>query len=241
MKRRRQNLFLQLIGFVCQAVAADAWAQRSSRRAWLQRLGRDALAAAAAMGAIGVPTPAAKAANLPQSYAPSGSEPGSLASLRPVVRLEHDLQEWQRDLRALAQKRTPNDGSRSWPALPPSLPTNEGSFKSIFDAYSVPVSYKQKWMDSNAFLVYYTQGYDGPGRPSMETDLNEIQTQQYGYRNEAWVAWEDVLAEYKYASLHAEDYDSFDDLELGVRRTLQALTDYLALAPPTDVAKAISW
>jgi hypothetical protein len=155
------------------------------------------------------------------------------------VRLQHDLQEWQRD--ALANEKKPNDNGRSWPALPPSLPTDESSFKRIFDAYSVPVSYKQKWMDSNAFLVYYTQGFDGPGRPSLETDLNEIQTQQYGYRNEAWVAWEDVLVEYKYVSQHAEDDDSFDDLELALRLTLQALTEYLALAPPADVAKAISW
>lgn len=33
------------------------------------------------------------------------------------------------------------------------IPRNERAFKLIFDAYSDPVSYKQKFLDQNAFLV----------------------------------------------------------------------------------------
>ena len=44
----------------------------------------------------------------------------------------------------------------------------------------------QKYKDSNAFVVYYTQGFDGAGRPSIEAradaEVIERRTRQYGYR-----------------------------------------------------------
>ena len=44
------------------------------------------------------------------------------------------------------------------------LPSGEKEFKRLFDEYSQGVSYKQVYLDQNAFLVYYTKGFDGPGR-----------------------------------------------------------------------------
>ena len=34
------------------------------------------------------------------------------------------------------------------------IPRDENDFKRLFDSYSTPVSYKQKFLDQNAFLVY---------------------------------------------------------------------------------------
>ena len=42
------------------------------------------------------------------------------------------------------------------------LPREEKAFKRVFDEYSDAVDYKTKFMDQNAFLVYYTRGFDGP-------------------------------------------------------------------------------
>ena len=49
-------------------------------------------------------------------------------------------------------------------------PKDEKSLKRLFDEYSSDVSYKQKYMDSNAFVVYYTKGFDGKDRPNIEDD-----------------------------------------------------------------------
>jgi hypothetical protein len=40
----------------------------------------------------------------------------------------------------------------------------------LFDEHSEGISYKQQFLDQNAFLVYYTKGFDGPGRPSIEDE-----------------------------------------------------------------------
>ena len=124
----------------------------------------------------------------------------------------------------------------------------ETDFKRLFDAYSDQISYKQKFMDQNAFLVYYTQGYDGPGRQRMEEGNveNERQTLQFGARNEAWVAWESFLAEYEYYQkifssneLSAEEEaDSFADMVKYLSETANAIERYLALAPQQDLADA---
>ena len=54
--------------------------------------------------------------------------------------------------------------------------------------------------DGNAFLVYYTQGFDGPGRPSIEQDSAQQVTQkaQFGLRNDAWVAVDAARSEVQY-------------------------------------------
>jgi len=123
------------------------------------------------------------------------------------------------------------------------IPTLEAELKRLFDAYSDQVSYKQKFLDQNAFLVYYTNGYDGPGRGSLEKDpVNERQTLQFGARNEAWVSWDDFLAEWEYyssssrrTSSNDDVDDSFVDMIKYLSSTIQAVDRYLKLCPPQDL------
>ncbi|CAJ1935067.1 unnamed protein product [Cylindrotheca closterium] len=116
------------------------------------------------------------------------------------------------------------------------------TFKRLFDAYSDPVSYKQKFLDQNAFLVYYTKGFDGPGRPNIEEDdSNEKQTLQFGIRNEAWINWENFLVELKFVG-EEKDTEATKYLD----ETLRYVDYYLKLAPPQDVREAkkavdLSW
>jgi hypothetical protein len=113
------------------------------------------------------------------------------------------------------------------------LPQDEKSFKQIFDAFSDPVSYKQRFLDQNAFLVYYTRGFDGPGRPSIEEDVNVKETFQYGYRNEAWVAYDELLDEWRFAQTHPLEFDP-SDLTRPVSLAITSIEAYLGLAP-TDI------
>jgi hypothetical protein len=80
------------------------------------------------------------------------------------------------------------------------FPSTEKAFKRTFDEFSQGVSYKQQFLDKNAFLVYYTQGYDGPGRQNIETETSaeQLQKNQYGFRNDAWIALDDSRAEADY-------------------------------------------
>jgi hypothetical protein len=116
------------------------------------------------------------------------------------------------------------------------IPRDEQAFKRVFDEYSDPVSYKQKFLDQNAFLVYYTRGFDGPNRPSLEEDLPERQTLQYGARNEAWVSWEELQVELNYAKKYPDDPN---DVDKYLAKMVAAIDAYLQLAPPDDVQQAI--
>jgi len=124
------------------------------------------------------------------------------------------------------------------------ITTREEDFKRIFDAYSDTISYKQKFLDQNAFLVYYTNGYDGPGRDKLEKDpVNERQTLQFGARNEAWISWENFLSEFDYyyslptisRSTSNEYQESIDDMMKYLTATILAVDRYLKLAPIEDV------
>jgi hypothetical protein len=120
------------------------------------------------------------------------------------------------------------------------IPSSEQDFKRLFDAYSDPVSYKQKFLDQNAFLVYYTKGFDGPGRANIEEGVNERQTLQFGARNEVWIAWENFLVELKFID------DADNDLSKYLADTTRAIDSYLRLAPVADVKEAqqtlgVSW
>ncbi|GMH61174.1 hypothetical protein TL16_g03201 [Triparma laevis f. inornata] len=44
-------------------------------------------------------------------------------------------------------------------------------------------------MDKNSWLVYYTKGFDGVGRPTIEqeTDLEILSNKQAYLRNELWL------------------------------------------------------
>jgi hypothetical protein len=125
----------------------------------------------------------ARARNLPDSTI---KDP----SLVPILQLQQSL----RKLLQVAVVSPEMDTARI-DALLRTIPRQEDVFKALFDAYSDPLSYKQRFVDQNAFLVYYTKGFDGPGRPSIEDDLPVKQTIQYGTRNDAWVAYNSFLVE----------------------------------------------
>lgn len=195
-------------------------------------------AAVLAVGSVFATPEQALARNLPQSTGADTANTGSLVTLVPVVQLRNQLDQFQSDIIAES-----NSQSSSLPAIPKDLPRDENSFKRILDAYSDPVSYKQKFVDQNAFLVYYTKGFDGPGRPSIEDGLPVKQTLQYGSRNDAWVAWDEVLSEYDFAQQQQQErgvgkWDQ-DDLLKPLRRVLLALDTYLGLAPREDLQEAL--
>jgi hypothetical protein len=169
----------------------------------------------------------ALAANLPYVATSDLSKVGTFESLLPIIKLLDALQKLKDEL-----QRSPDAFLRR--PLDSQLPASEQSFKAIFDSYSDPVSYKQRFLDQNAFLVYYTRGFDGPGRPSIEEDVNIRQTLEYGYRNEAWVAYEEFLSEMKYSRQHPEEFVSADALQpLG--KAIESIEAYLSQAPSEAV------
>lgn len=195
----------------------------------------------------------AVARNLPVSNGANTSNVGTALALIPLVRLRSNLVSLSETLRQ--QRKNNLDEplkviSKTKTALsfttniePITIPIREEDFKRLFDAYSDQVSYKQKFLDQNAFLVYYTKGYDGPGRDSLEKDpVNERQTMQFGARNEAWICWDDFLAEFDFyvsSSTNGDDTEEgFADMMKYLSNTIQAVDIYLKLSPPDDLKEA---
>jgi len=176
----------------------------------------------------------ARARNLPLSTGADTSNTGTVDTLIPIVRMRQAIARLQDET---TTRSTTTVSTIQLPS-PSVVPRDELQFKKVLDAYSDPISYKQKFVDQNAFLVYYTKGFDGPGRPSIEDDLPVKQTLQYGARNDAWVAWEESLIEWEYAAKEGVFFDNKDDILQPLKRTLQALDVYLGLAPPEDLAIA---
>jgi len=187
------------------------------------------------MGAIiGFSTSAsfATARNLPLTTGADTSNTGTVSTLIPIVCLQQSLDNLQTELR----NKKPQEITLPSMSI---APREEVSFKRILDAYSDPVSYKQKFVDQNAFLVYYSKGFDGPGRANIEDDLPVKQTLQYGSRNDAWVAWDDFLVEWDFA-LKDSEANNKEDLQQALQRTLKALDAYLSLTPTEDLQQANS-
>ena len=109
------------------------------------------------------------ARNLPEATGATGTSRGMITALRPIVNMQSTV----RQAVALLP-----DLSACQNALR-SIPTDEKSFKRIFDEYSEGVSYKQVYKDQNAFVVYYTKGFDGPNRPSIEAEVCHIRMHEY--------------------------------------------------------------
>jgi hypothetical protein len=149
---------------------------------------------------------------------------GKVEALLPVIELLDHLKILQSEL-----QHKPNVVIQR-PQVDVQLPEDERSFKQVFDSFSDPVSYKQRFLDQNAFLVYYTGGFDGPGRPSIEETVNVKQTLQYGYRNEAWVSYDEFLSEWKYARTHQGELD-VSDLVRPISLTITSIEAYINLAP----------
>ena len=184
------------------------------------------------------------AANLPPPTGADLKRTGSIDTLRPIVAIEFSLINAKLYLTKSNMAITPESCTTLLRLLTETIPRNEIMFKRIFDAYSTPVSYKQKFMDQNAFLVYYTKGYDGRGRPGLEEDdTNSIQTLQYGYRNDTWDGMENLFVELEfYSSKSKNDSDvtlnSKGELIDLFDKVLISLQAYLQLSPVADLDEA---
>ena len=164
-----------------------------------------------------------QARNLPEDNGANLSNVGTAEALIPIINIEQLLLTLQSNLS------TPDSIRTKVLILPAIIPTKEQEFKQLFDSYSNPVSYKQKFRNNNAFLVYYTQGYDGPNRANIE-DLSEselLQQSQYGARNECWVAWSQFMSEVVYANTSGDTSELLKVLQA----TILAFGTYIALAP----------
>ena len=167
--------------------------------------------------------------NLPESNGADLSGTGTVEALRPIVRLRQELGIIRNEL-----------DQEKVSTISISIPTKEQDFKRIFDAYSHPVSYKQRFLDQNAFLVYYTNGYDGPNRPKLEEKDDpgaRKQSAQYGARNDAWVAWDNFLSELEFVKGQREDDDR--ELKTLLEAVIQSVDAYLSQAPSYDVEESV--
>jgi hypothetical protein len=175
--------------------------------------------------------------NLPESTGADLSATGTISKLLPIVRMRASLSSAQLMLVSSENSKGILDEAKleKISIAIREIPSNEKQFKRIFDEYSDPVSYKQKYMDSNAFLVYYTNGFDGPGRDSIEKDIPK-QTLQYGARNDVWNAFEEILVEIKFS----DSSSSINDLLIPLNKAIKSLDVYLSYAPKEDVEKAQS-
>lgn len=187
----------------------------------------------------------ANAANLPQSNGADLSRTGSVDTLIPIIQMRRSILKSKGVIPDETQQHssmTTQQCTRILQQLSSSMPREEKPFKRIFDAYSTPVSYKQKFLDQNAFLVYYSKGFDGPGRPNIESDgedvTNSIQTLQYGFRNEAWAAMDDVFTELEFGAKGIDNTVDTKDLRDLIDKALMAFDAYLALAPEKDLNEA---
>ena len=171
------------------------------------------------------------ARNLPIDNGAKTANRGKAITLKPIIRF-----------RGLFASSLTADSLKSCKDQLSQFPSEEKEFKRYFDEFSDGVSYKQTFMDQNAFLVYYTKGFDGPGRPSLEAeDLQSTRmTQQYGYRNDAWVALDDARSEVDYLiETKQERKEDRKDLLKALNAGLAAVDGYLSLSPPNIYQEAL--
>lgn len=173
------------------------------------------------------------ARNLPQDNGASKINIGKAVALRPILNLKKTVD-------FLTQN--PDISLEECRYQLTLLPKDEKEFKRIFDEFSEDISYKQRFLDQNAFLVYYTKGFDGPSRPSLEADdaATTKMTAQYGFRNDAWVAIDDARSEVDYLLQTSKEGGKVDrrDLLKDLKDASAAITGYLSLAPPEVLREA---
>ena len=83
--------------------------------------------------------------NLPEETGASKSNQGQISSLIPIIKMQKAL---EKALLAANNNNVPD--TKSYLDL---IPSKEKDFKRLFDEYSQGVSYKQEYLDKNAFLV----------------------------------------------------------------------------------------
>ena len=87
---------------------------------------------------------------------------------------------------------------------------------------------------------YYTKGFDGPNRASIETEdpQQKLQMAQYGNRNDAWVGIDEAKSEIEYLQEGKAPLD-LNDLKRALGDASKAFRDYVSLAPPDQVEIAL--
>ena len=185
----------------------------------------------------------ASAANMPTNTGADLSKTGSIDTLIPIVAIKNTLQSTKSTINNAAVSSSPVSPETCKNLLQSlsAIPRDEITFKRLFDSYSTQVSYKQKFLDQNAFLVYYSKGFDGTGRPNIEEDTNTIQTLQYGSRNDAWAAMDDLFVELEFgkkAKANDSSLSTNEELIALIEKVSNAVDSYLSLAPVEDVTDA---
>lgn len=187
------------------------------------------------------------ASNIPKSNGANLSKVGTVETLLPLVQLRSILMECATLLDEVEV--SPTAGSKTikvttkLSTLLDRIPQEESKLKKIFDEYSDTVSYKQRYLDQNAFLVYYTRGFDGPRRPTMEqSNENDKQTLQYGARNDVWVSLEDIISTLNYYSWNTidprDEQEALQDMKVSFHTAISAMDSYLDLVPQGQLMEA---
>ena len=117
------------------------------------RVNRRTLLTSTVTAFVASSVPSASAANLPQSTGADLSKTGTIDALIPIVAMKESLKNINSQLMSKSGKLIPDECNYILKALQQNIPRAENDFKRIFDSYSTPVSYKQKFLDQNAFLV----------------------------------------------------------------------------------------
>ena len=218
-------------GWRSAAVSAASIVAASSSFAYHNIMFPLATASAAAAAAVAAHPSAAVARNLPTSNGATGAQRGQPTSLVPVLIMQRSV--------ATAATATRTGDLAACSAALEGLPASETAFKKVFDEHSEGVSYKQEFLDKNAFLVYYTQGFDGPGRPSIEEDdpASAKEKRQFGARNDAWVAVDEARSEVAYLLQTPSDTDT-KDLTKALAAASKAFADYVAVDSPEVITAA---
>ena len=173
--------------------------------------------------------PWAAARNLPEDFGSSFIRSGTPQALIPIADMAASIK--------AASKALPDINACDSILQASTAFKSEKEFKKIFDAYSDKVSYKQRYLDQNAFLVYYTAGFDGVGRPRIDSDDAETTrtSLQFGFRNDAWVAVDEAVADAHFiaASLSKGNGVSLEDtkdLKTALEAADKAFDNYIQLA-----------
>ena len=166
------------------------------------------------------------ARNLPLATGATGANRGQAVALAPIVALKHTLDASEMALPDLMEV-------KKFLSEDKVVPLKEKEFKRLFDEYSQDVSYKQRYLDSNASVVNDTMGFDGLGRQSIEKedDATLKQESQFGFRNDAWVAVDEARAELAYQMTQSENELDLSELRGDLQRANAATMAYLLLAP----------
>ncbi len=178
--------------------------------------------------------------NLPESTGASGDKIGTIEALIPIVSIQKKVNSISEVLKSINGNSNNQNIATTCNKILNEIPfiDNENKFKRIFDEYSQGISYKQVYKNNNAFLVYYTNGFDGIDRPSIEIQdqMEVLQGKQYGYRNEVWIGIDEARSELSYLLAQSDIATSdLNDLVDYISQSKTALDNYLQLVPPQQL------